>query len=82
MTTSLDLLKQTGTVVVSDSGDFECEYAVLDDKDDYLSVFFGVLMCDLSDRCVQAPGRNDQPQVCLLPTLCTTTPMAWLTNVV
>ena len=26
MSTSLDLLKQTGTVVVSDSGDFECEY--------------------------------------------------------
>ena len=25
MTTSLDYLKQTGTVVVSDSGDFECE---------------------------------------------------------
>ena len=25
MTTSLDALKQTGTVVVSDSGDFECE---------------------------------------------------------
>lgn len=25
MTTSLDHLKQTGTVVVSDSGDFECE---------------------------------------------------------
>jgi hypothetical protein len=24
MTTSLDYLKQTGTVVVSDSGDFEC----------------------------------------------------------
>lgn len=24
MTTSLDQLKQTGTVVVSDSGDFEC----------------------------------------------------------
>ena len=24
MTTSLDFLKQTGTVVVSDSGDFEC----------------------------------------------------------
>jgi hypothetical protein len=27
MTTSLDLLKQTGTVVVSDSGDFECAYS-------------------------------------------------------
>ena len=27
MTTSLDQLKQTGTVVVSDSGDFECECA-------------------------------------------------------
>lgn len=26
MTTSLDYLKQTGTVVVSDSGDFECAY--------------------------------------------------------
>lgn len=25
MSTSLDYLKQTGTVVVSDSGDFECE---------------------------------------------------------
>ena len=25
MTTSLDALKQTGTVVVSDSGDFECK---------------------------------------------------------
>lgn len=25
MTTALDQLKQTGTVVVSDSGDFECE---------------------------------------------------------
>ena len=25
MTTSLDQLKQTGTVVVSDSGDFECK---------------------------------------------------------
>jgi len=24
MTTSLDWLKQTGTIVVSDSGDFEC----------------------------------------------------------
>jgi hypothetical protein len=28
MTTSLDLLKQTGTVVVSDSGDFECAFHV------------------------------------------------------
>lgn len=28
MTTSLDLLKQTGTVVVSDSGDFECMFAI------------------------------------------------------
>lgn len=28
MTTSLDYLKQTGTVVVSDSGDFECKYLV------------------------------------------------------
>ena len=27
MTTSLDALKQTGTVVVSDSGDFECEHS-------------------------------------------------------
>jgi len=27
MPTSLDQLKSTGTVVVSDSGDFECEYA-------------------------------------------------------
>ena len=26
MTTALDALKQTGTVVVSDSGDFECEH--------------------------------------------------------
>lgn len=26
MTTSLDLLKQTGTTVVSDSGDFECQF--------------------------------------------------------
>ncbi len=26
MTTSLDQLKQTGTVVVSDSGDFECGF--------------------------------------------------------
>lgn len=26
MSTSLDHLKATGTVVVSDSGDFECEY--------------------------------------------------------
>ena len=25
MTTALDALKQTGTVVVSDSGDFQCE---------------------------------------------------------
>ena len=25
MTTSLDQLKQTGTIVVSDSGDFACE---------------------------------------------------------
>ena len=29
MTTSLDALKQTGTVVVSDSGDFECESHLL-----------------------------------------------------
>lgn len=29
MTTSLDLLKQTGTVVVSDSGDFECGSAIV-----------------------------------------------------
>jgi hypothetical protein len=28
MTTSLDYLKQTGTVVVSDSGDFACEYLI------------------------------------------------------
>ena len=28
MTTSLDLLKQTGTIVVSDSGDFARERAV------------------------------------------------------
>jgi hypothetical protein len=28
MTTSLDQLKQTGTIVVSDSGDFECEFVV------------------------------------------------------
>jgi hypothetical protein len=27
MTTSLDQLKQTGTVVVSDSGDFECGFS-------------------------------------------------------
>ena len=27
MSTSLDYLKDTGTVVVSDSGDFECELA-------------------------------------------------------
>jgi len=26
MTTSLDKLKATGTVVVSDSGDFDCEW--------------------------------------------------------
>lgn len=29
MTTSLDQLKQTGTVVVSDSGDFECKFIQL-----------------------------------------------------
>lgn len=28
MTTSLDYLKQTGTVVVSDSGDFECKLPI------------------------------------------------------
>lgn len=29
MSNSLDQLKATGTVVVSDSGDFECKYAEL-----------------------------------------------------
>jgi hypothetical protein len=36
MTTSLDQLKQTGTVVVSDSGDFECGFL-------YFSEFFNHL---------------------------------------
>lgn len=50
MTTSLDQLKQTGTVVVSDSGDFECklssprEFVILNPS-------------NLSDRCLQATGK-------------------------
>lgn len=32
MTTSLDQLKQTGTVVVSDSGDFECKSTCADPR--------------------------------------------------
>lgn len=39
MSTSLDLLKQTGTVVVSDSGDFESEQlSPMNDVWDYTNI--------------------------------------------
>ena len=54
MTTSLDLLKQTGTVVVSDSGDFECERALEGKQNEITDVA-------TSDRCLQAAGCDDEP---------------------
>ncbi|KAG1768538.1 hypothetical protein EDD22DRAFT_872295 [Suillus occidentalis] len=42
MTTSLDLLKQTGTVVVSDSGDFECMFLIVHHLDHAL-IFWLIL---------------------------------------
>jgi len=51
MTTSLDLLKQTGTVVVSDSGDFECTYAIVHRVDHPLNNL-------ISNRCLQATGKT------------------------
>lgn len=42
MTTSLDLLKQTGTVVVSDSGDFESLYLFFTHPSAYLIVAIDV----------------------------------------
>lgn len=50
MSNSLDQLKATGTVVVSDSGDFECKYA------DWLN-FRPDSPHRCSYRCLQAPGN-------------------------
>lgn len=58
MTTALDALKQTGTVVVSDSGDFECE---CDWRVCSLRLRGLMLLLVVSYRCLQAPGRDDQP---------------------
>lgn len=51
MTTSLDLLKQTGTVVVSDSGDFECTFAIVHPIE-------YPLINLISNRCLQATGKS------------------------
>ena len=51
MTTSLDQLKQTGTVVVSDSGDFECE-----SKTSYTSR--NLTLCFRSHRRIQTKGHR------------------------
>jgi len=52
MTTSLDWLKQSGTIVVSDSGDFEC----------MSSSFVSVLsLYHNSYRCLQTSGRYHEP---------------------
>jgi hypothetical protein len=53
MTTSLEYLKQTGTTVVSDSGDFECEYTSMP------PVFFRLIKYDKSSYCrLQAPSTR------------------------
>ena len=52
MTTSLDWLKQTGTIVVSDSGDFECT------SPSFVSVLGSY---HNSHRCLQTSGRYHEP---------------------
>jgi hypothetical protein len=51
MSTSLDQLKETGTVVVSDSGDFECEHA-------FSVLISPAYLCIHSYRCLQASGLS------------------------
>ena len=45
MTTSLDYLKQTGTVVVSDSGDFECKLSFRRHVDAHIARILMSLPC-------------------------------------
>jgi hypothetical protein len=65
MTTSLDHLKQTGTIVVSDSGDFNCTStsltAFVSISSRCLTV---VLSSPSSHRCLQTPGAQSK-MMCL-----------------